>query len=56
MRIGSLLAVVSAILLHAGFLLFGGALIPDAQANESSLAEVALLDESVEDDEKRRRN
>jgi TonB family protein len=52
MRFASFICVFGAILLHAAFLLFGGALIPDAQAHEDSLAPVDLLSETEKEDDK----
>ncbi len=49
-RIAVFFCVACAILLHAGFLLFGGALVPAAKPDLGSLQEVELLDETPEKD------
>ena len=47
-RLAVFFCVACAILLHAGFLLFGGALVPAAKPNLGSLQEVELLDDAPE--------
>src|SRR5688572_9468255 len=47
-RLAVFFCVACAILLHAGFLLFGGALMPAAKPNLGSLQAVELLDDAPE--------
>src|SRR5690349_6930064 len=44
MKFGVVLGVVGAVLLHAGFILFGGLLIPKAKADHGTLQQVELLE------------
>jgi protein TonB len=53
-KIGLFLGIVFAILLHAGFLLFGGVLFVGAEASQGRMQEVELLDDDdVEKEEEK---
>ncbi|HKB16593.1 MAG TPA: hypothetical protein VKF62_11040, partial [Planctomycetota bacterium] len=45
MKVAGVLAVLAAVVLHAGFLAFGGLLIPKAKEDHGRLQEVDLLAE-----------
>ncbi len=47
MKIGLFFAIACAIVLHAGFLLFGGVLFADPEKDEGTLREVELLSDDV---------
>jgi protein TonB len=52
MKFGAIIAIIVAVLLHSGFLLFGGLLFPGAKKSEASLQQVELLaDEDPKTDE-----
>jgi protein TonB len=44
MKFGVVLGVIGAVLLHTGFILFGGLLIPKAKADHGTLQQVELLE------------
>ena len=45
MKFGAILGIVFALMLHGGFILFGGLIFPRAKVSEASLQQVALLSE-----------